>query len=109
MNKIRQNFFPQNKSVTKQKIKSLASKRNNEKRKKDIERNSHDDAKVNISDAIRDFSRLKKIVDMSPEINNSDKIAKLKEQIKNGSYKFHDDALSERIMEQEFPEFSSAE
>ena len=60
------------------------------------------DAKVSIPEKIRDFSRIKKAVDMAPEIDNSDKIASLKAQIQAGSYQPDYDALADKILTTEY-------
>jgi negative regulator of flagellin synthesis FlgM len=77
-------------------------KRNSESRKNELEAFAKSDSRVDIPDAIRDFSRIKKVADAAPEIDNSEKIARLKAQIADGSYKIDYDGLSDKIMEQEF-------
>ena len=57
---------------------------------------------VTISDAIRDFSRIKKAVDDAPELDNSSKIAELKNKIKEGKYNIDYDTLAENILTKEF-------
>lgn len=84
------------------KVGSAGLKRNSESRKNELETNSQRDSKVDIPDAIKDFSRIKKVADAAPAIDNTDKIARLKAQIADGSYKVDVDALSDRILEQEF-------
>ena len=84
------------------KVGSTGLKRNSESRKNELETNSQRDSKVDIPDAIKDFSRIKKVADAAPAIDNTDKIARLKAQIADGSYKVDVDALSDRILEQEF-------
>ena len=39
---------------------------------------------------------------MAPEIDNTDKIARLKAQIADGSYKIDYDGLADKMLEQEF-------
>ena len=41
-------------------------------------------------------------MDRSPEIDNSEKVNKLREQIKSGKYKVDYDALAEKILATEF-------
>jgi negative regulator of flagellin synthesis FlgM len=77
-------------------------KRNSETRKSELEAFSKADSKVDIADAIKDFSRIKKVADAAPNVDNSDKIARLKSQIADGSYKIDYDGLSDKILEQEF-------
>ncbi|MCO4792639.1 MAG: flagellar biosynthesis anti-sigma factor FlgM [Bacteriovoracaceae bacterium] len=101
----RAGFFPHSRQtkVTNKKteLQRAALKRNGLDRIKELEA-SKTDAKVNIPDAIRDFSRIKKAVDASPEVDNSDKIAKLKSQINNGTYKVDYEALADKILASEF-------
>ena len=77
-------------------------RRNSETRKNELEAFSKSDSKVEIADAIKDFSRIKKVADSAPSIDNTDKIARLKAQIADGSYKIDYDGLSDKILEQEF-------
>ncbi len=77
-------------------------KRNSEVRKNELEAFSKSDSKVDIADAIKDFARIKKVADAAPEVDNTDKIARLKAQIADGSYKIDYDGLSEKILDQEF-------
>ncbi len=77
-------------------------KRNSEARKNELEAFSKSDSKVDIPEAIKDFSRIKKVADAAPEIDNSAKIARLKNEINNGTYKVDYDGLAEKILEQEF-------
>ena len=77
-------------------------KRNSEARKSELENFSGSDSKVEIPEAIRDFSRIKKVADAAPEIDNSAKIASLRSQIQAGTYKVDPDVLADKILEQEF-------
>lgn len=77
-------------------------KRNSESRKNELEAFSKSDSRVEIPDAIKDFSRIKKVADAAPDIDNTDKIARLKAQIESGSYRVSDDDLADKILEQEF-------
>lgn len=76
--------------------------RNSESRKNELETFSKSDSKVDIPDAIKDFSRIKKVADAAPAIDNSEKIARLKSQIEAGTYKVDYDGLADKILEQEF-------
>jgi negative regulator of flagellin synthesis FlgM len=97
-------IFGPNKKDTREsgKVGSPGLKRNTDARKSELEAFSKADSKVDIGDAIKDFSRIKKAADAAPEIDNTDKIARLKAQIADGSYKVDYDALSDKIMDQEF-------
>jgi negative regulator of flagellin synthesis FlgM len=79
-----------------------AGARNSDTRKEELEAFSKNDSKVDIPDAIKDFSRIKKVADAAPEIDNTDKIARLKSQIAAGTYKVDAGDLADKIMEQEF-------
>ena len=83
-------------------VNSTGLKRNSESRKNELDVYAKSDAKVDIGDAIKDFSRIKKVADSAPAVDNSEKIARLKQQIADGSYKIDYDALSDKILEQEF-------
>ena len=76
--------------------------RNSDVRKEELETFSKNDSKVDIPDAIKDFSRIKKAADAAPAIDNTDKIARLKSQIEAGTYKVDAGVLADKIMEQEF-------
>lgn len=95
-------FLPKKDARESGKVSPSGLKRNSASRKNELESFSKADSKVEIPDAIKDFSRIKKVADAAPEIDNTDKIARLKAQIANGSYKVDYDALSDKILEQEF-------
>jgi len=96
-------FFPKNRNTHKAKNfnKTLVEK-NDITRQKELESATGTHAKVDISDKIRDFAKIKSAVDRSPEIDNSGKVNKLREQIKSGKYKVDYDALAEKILATEF-------
>lgn len=87
--------------VESNRINQSALKRNDDDRKVELEGTKRD-AKVQIPDAVKDFSRIKKAVDAAPEIDKSDKIASLKAQIQKGEYKVDYDALAGKMLETEF-------
>ena len=60
------------------------------------------DSKVSIPDGVKDFSRIKKAVDASPDIDNTDKIARLKAQIQAGTYEVDYDGLADKMLTQEY-------
>ncbi len=95
-------FLPKKDTRESGKVGPNGLKRNSEARKSELEAFSKADSKVDIGDAIKDFSRIRKVADAAPEIDNTDKIARLKAQIADGSYKIDYDELSDKIMEQEF-------
>ena len=67
--------------------------------------NIKDDAKVTISDAIKDFSRIKKAVDEVPAMDNSSKIQGLRDQINAGTYNIDYEALADKILSDELGNF----
>ena len=77
-------------------------RRNTSQRANELSNNTAKDAKVTIPESVRDFSRIKKAVDMAPPIDNSDKIARLKSQIQAGTYKPDYDAIADRILSDEY-------
>ena len=83
-------------------IKETLLETNDLLKKNELDNTTAGDAKVTIPDSIRDFSRIKKAVDAAPPIDNTEKIARLKDQIKNGDYKIDYDALADKILSSEF-------
>lgn len=97
-------FFPKSRNGQSplSKAQKSALQRNTFERFQEIEDKTSQDAKVNISDAIRDFSRIKKAVDTADTIDNSEKIANLKAQIDQGTYDIDYDALADKILDSEY-------
>lgn len=98
-------FFPNTKGKETQesnRVNPANLKRNTEARKSELDVYAKSDSKVDIPDAIRDFSRIKKVADAAPQVDNSEKIARLKSEIQNGTYKVDYDGLANKILEQEF-------
>lgn len=100
-------FFPNstNNKTSKAKANALRSKllqRNNTGRAQELKSTTSNDARVNISDSIKDFARIKRSVDASAPIDNSKKIAALKASIQNGTYKVDYDALADKMLKTEF-------
>ncbi len=98
-------FFPSNKSSKQERTggaQKVGVSRNSSERTQQLKGRTAGDAKVEISDAIKDFSRIKKAVDAAPEIDNSSKIAKLKAQIARGEYQIDYDAVADRMLQNEF-------
>ncbi len=100
----RPSFFPNSRTNRRNAVQSptKALQRNSQTRIDELNNMSSKDAKVNINNAIKDFSRIKKAVDMAPEVDNSDKIAQLKAQINNGTYKVDYEALADKMLASEF-------
>jgi negative regulator of flagellin synthesis FlgM len=99
-------FFPNSKTANNTKVNKQQEmtplNRNTMERMNQLQGRTAGDAKVQISDAIKDFSRIKSAVDKAPSIDNSDKIAKLKSQIQRGEYRMDYDAIADKMLSQEF-------
>ena len=103
----RNSFFPKSKGTATSTTKSRALKGgyikgNSPERKQELDQMSQRDAKVNINNAVKDFAKIKSAVDKAPEIDNSAKIAALKQQIQAGTYSIDYDALADKMLESEF-------
>lgn len=99
-------FFPRSKTAQNNSA-SRASQaqrlgRNSYDRAQEIETKTADHARVSIPEKIRDFSRIKKAVDAAPEIDNTDKIARLKAQIQGGTYQMDYDAIADKMLASEY-------
>lgn len=103
---MRSNFFPNSKTESSKskmdRIKKNALERNTQTRQQEIHHKTKQDASVDIPDAVKDFSRIKKAVDQAPDIDKSEKVAQLKKQIAQGKYKFDYEALADKILASEF-------
>jgi negative regulator of flagellin synthesis FlgM len=97
-------FFPNStpKRPALSRAQQSALQRNSFDRVQELEDKTGKDAKVQIPNTIRDFSRIKKAVDASTEVDNSDKIANLKAQIAAGTYEVDYDALADKILSSEY-------
>lgn len=103
----RSGFFPQSKTAADAKIKAKSLQqgylqRNAPSRMKELDNTSRGHAKVEIPHAVRDYAKIKKAVDKAPDIDNTDKIAKLKQQIQAGTYSVDYDQLADKILSSEF-------
>lgn len=76
--------------------------RNSYDRVKELEAKTADHARVTIPEKIRDFSLIKKAVDTAPEVDNTDKIARLKAQIQNGTYEPNYDAIADKMLASDY-------
>jgi negative regulator of flagellin synthesis FlgM len=98
-------FFPNSKTGQKEishSKRAQALKRNTYQRTQELNNSSSKDAKVNIPEAVKDFSRIKSAVDMAPPIDNTDKIARLKSQIQAGTYQPNYDAVADKLLSSEY-------
>jgi negative regulator of flagellin synthesis FlgM len=71
-------------------------------RASEISERTSGDAKVNIPEGVKEFSRIKKAAMTAPETDNSEKIARLKAQIAAGTYEVDYDALADKILTSEY-------
>lgn len=96
----RSKFFPNTKTTVtgKNASKIKALQRNDTSRFNELKDMEKRDSSVTIPEAVKDFSRIRKAVDSAPEIDNSDKIARLKDQIQNGTYKMNFEAIADKIL-----------
>ncbi len=98
-------FFPNSKSGNaeiQRAKKARALQRNSYSRTQELDNMAKKDAKVSIPESIKDFSRIKKAVDLAPDIDNTDKIASLKARIQAGTYEPDYDAIADKILSNEF-------
>jgi len=102
----RPSFFPKTRDIksegTKAGNKVDQIQRNSMERAAEINDKTAADAKVNIPEGVKEFSRIKKAAMSAEEPDNSDKIAKLKAQIQAGTYEVDYDALADKILSSEF-------
>ena len=99
-------FFPKSRSASTESAKGGSqvggANRNSAERTTEIMDKTGTDAKVNIGDGVKDFSRIKKAAMSAPEPDNSEKIARLKAQIAAGTYEVDYDGLADKILTSEF-------
>lgn len=101
----RSGFFPNSKAKSTANSNSILEsklQRNTPDRINMLQKSTANDARVDIDLATKDFARIKKAVDAAPEVDNSDKISKLKSQIANGTYNIDYDALADKIISEGF-------
>ena len=60
------------------------------------------DARIDIPKSVKDFGRIKKVVDVAPEVDRSEKIARLRQEIESGQYQIDYEQLADKIISQEF-------
>lgn len=98
-------FFPHSKSAQAKRAESLrkaAIQRTTPMRQQELTDFTAGDTQVNIPNAVKEYSRIKKAVDAAPPVDNSAKIAKLKSQINNGTYNVNYDAIADKLLSSEF-------
>jgi negative regulator of flagellin synthesis FlgM len=102
-------FFPHSSSSGSAKTKhatfssDIASNRTNSaERIEELNTVTGDHVKVDIPESIKDYAAIKKAVDNAPPMDNSAKVAALKKQIQDGTYKVDYDAVADKMLESEF-------
>ena len=83
-------------------INALGLRRNSAEKRREIELVTKDDVKIDITDRAKEFSRIKEAVDKTLDIDNTKKIADLKNKIQNGSYTINGEELVDRVLAWEF-------
>ena len=106
-NPARTGFFPRSRSAADSKVKAKGIntgylQRNAPSRMKELENTTKAHAKVDIPNAVRDYAIIKKAVDQAPDVDNTEKIARLKQQIQSGSYSVDFDKLADKILSSEY-------
>ena len=79
-----------------------ANRGNSTERASELTEKTATDAKVSIPDGVKDFSRIKKAAMSAPEVDNTEKIARLKAQIAAGTYEMDYDGIADKILSSEF-------
>lgn len=99
-------FFPRGRDIQSESTRGGGKvdgvQRNSMERASELSDKTAGDAKVNIPEGVKDFSRIKKAAMSAPEPDNSEKIARLKAQIAAGTYEVDYDALADKILTSEF-------
>lgn len=102
-------FFPHSSSSQSAKAKNVAfssdlanSKTNSAERTEELNTLSEDHVRVDIPESIKDFSAIKKAVDNAPAVDNSAKVAALRQQIQDGTYNIDYDAVAGKMIDSEF-------
>ena len=97
----RSHFFPKSKS-TRPTVNESTLKKPSLNQKIGHKQKTDSDAKIVLSDTIKDFNLIKKAADSSLTMDQSEKIGLLQRKIALGEYKIDYDALADKILSQEF-------
>ncbi len=98
-------FFPRGRDIKSESTKGGSQiagvEKNTMERASQISEKTSGDARVSIPEGVKDFSRIKKAAMSAPEVDNSEKIARLKAQIAAGTYEVDYDGLADKILQSE--------
>lgn len=97
-------FFPKSRSAQNGEVgqSKAIMRRNSYEQAQELQSKTSRDVNVAIPDSIRDYSRIKRVVDAAPEVDNSAKIGALKAQIQSGTYQPDYDAIADKMLTSEF-------
>ena len=102
----RSSFFPRSRDIKSETTKGGSKidgvQGNSIERATELKEKTSTDAKVNIPEGVKEFSKIKKAAMSAPEADNSEKIARLKAQIAAGTYEIDYDGLADKILTSEF-------
>ena len=77
---------------------NLPYRKHDSERKQFLDEITRNDARIQIDDSVKDFSKIKKMIERVPEMDNRDKVARLKKEIQEGRYQIDYDALADKIL-----------
>ena len=100
-NDNRPSFFPNSKAARAKQIAKKQYQRLSESEKNNSPEQANASSSVEISEGLKDYSRIKEIAVSAPEIDNSKKIEMLKNKINSGTYQVDYDRLAEQLLFQE--------
>ena len=77
-------------------------KKNSREKINEIEKKTKGDVKVDINKKVKDFSKIKRMLDNRPMPESNQKIQDIKEKINNKTYHIDEEAIADRILRFEF-------
>ena len=90
-----------NQAIKNMKLDKANFSQDDDAKKIELEKRVKKDTKVSIPRAVKDFGRIKKMVDQAHELDHTEKIAQLKRKIEAGEYQIDYDALTDQILAQD--------
>jgi negative regulator of flagellin synthesis FlgM len=88
--------------IQKRPLDDVKIQRNEPERIAELNKIQEKNAKVDIPEKIKDFAKIKSLSNQAVPVDNSDKIARLKSQIADGSYNIDYEAVADKILQDEF-------